>query len=160
MSIAVKKSQPCVRQAWRILAVVALLACAGGASADEPAASELAVKPLIGRVFFSPEARQSATLRAAEGQKGGPLPPAPKPDQKASLRVDGIVTNSLGQRRVWINGAAVLRSESSFEARSDRQGRVWLTRHGDAARDVQTGQTLTEDGTIVDVVPHGAITQR
>jgi hypothetical protein len=156
MSIAVKKSRPCARQSWRLFAVGALLACAGGAWADEAAASELAVKPPIGRVFFSPAARQSATLRVAEGQKGGAAPAA-KPDQKSSLRVDGIVTDSRGQRRVWVNGAAVLRSEGAFEARSDQQGRVWLTRHGDAARNVQTGQTLAEDGAIVDVVPNGAI---
>src|SRR5450631_436648 len=113
MSTAVKELRSCVRQPWRILTVGALLACAGGAVADEPAASELAGKPPIGRVFFSAEVRQSATGRAAEGHKGGPLPTATKPAQQASLRVDGIVTASRGQRRIWINGAPVLRSEGS-----------------------------------------------
>ena len=65
-----------------------------------PAGAQDAAPPL-GRLFFTPERRQTL-----DRQRQFKVPDRPELNAEPTLTINGVVTRSSGKRTVWINGVA------------------------------------------------------
>jgi hypothetical protein len=152
---------------------LALLLTATVASATEPVGTELvsratesisgtrphalAVRPRIGRIFFSPveRARHRDGLTATPASSIGSGPAA-----RERRMVNGVLSSSTQGRVVWVNGAAVEDSARDKSAWTDRNGNVWLMNGTEGTHLIKPGQSIDRNGVIEDLLPPGAVTRR
>lgn len=101
----------------------------------------VAAQPPLGRLFFTPEQRQTLDQqRQFNIQEKQVIP------QDETLTINGVVTRSSGKRTVWINGAAQneLDTQTGASVVSDRTapGKVIIQFNGDQATRANIGDTV------------------
>lgn len=125
-------------------------------SAARPHAS--AVRPRIGRIFFSPAERRS---RHRDGLAATPAVPTGSGAAPRERRiVNGALSSGTQGRAVWVNGAAVEDSVRDKSAWTDRNGNVWLMNGTQGTHLVKPGQSIDRNGVIEDLLPAGSVARR
>jgi hypothetical protein len=134
-----------MRIAATLLALIAGVACAAGAGAQE-----------LGRLFFTPE--QRAALDARRKARVPDKPAATPQAESPITRIQGAVQRSGGRSTVWVNGEAIPEG-SPGGAQSHSSGRVTLPAGEGAQRyDLRVGESLDRgSGEVKDVIGEGEI---
>jgi hypothetical protein len=134
-----------MRTAATLLALIASIACAAGAGAQE-----------LGRLFFTPE--QRAALDARRKARVPDKPAATPQAESPITRIQGAVQRSGGRSTVWVNGEAIPEG-SPGGAQPHSTGRVTLPAGEGAQRyDLRVGESLDRgSGEVKDVIGEGEI---
>jgi hypothetical protein len=118
----------------------------------------LAVKPRIGRIFFSPAERRS---HHGEGLAATPATSSGSgPAHRERRIVNGALRSSTQGRAVWVDGATVENTARDKSAWTDRNGNVWLMNGTQGTHLIKPGQSIDRNGVIEDLLPPGAVARR
>jgi len=121
---------------------------------------DLAARPHIGRIFFSPAERRSHHRDGFAATPGPAAPIGGDPTPRQRRIVNGALTSGTQGRAVWVNGTAVEDSARDKSAWTDRNGNVWLMNGTQGTHLIKPGQSIDRNGVIEDLLPPGAVARR
>lgn len=126
------------RRAAPLLTSLALLL-----AAQPPASAAAADDGGLGRLFFTPERRQSLDRQRQLNVHDSPA------SEDATLTINGVVVRSSGKRTAWINGVAQNENDSaagiSVTPKRRDPGRISVRPGETAATEARVGETINRN---------------